>query len=342
MSVRLLALSLLAAIATAAEQRITLYTYSEYIDPALVERFTAETGIAVALDFYEAQEEMLARLQTGAAVGDVLVASDVVIPPLIAQGHVRALDPSLLPSSGNLMVQFRDPQCDRGGVHTRPYLWGPIGVAYDKRAVKEPISWAQILDPARQPEGKVVLMDESRTMLSSALIAAGQDPNSTDPALVAAAGQTLALAKNSPRCIGFDNGVGALNQVMAGQAALAVVYNGDAVRAMPDCAHLGYAVPSEGAVVAVDHLLVLAKSANAAAAHRFIEFLLQPDVAAQNANYLQYATPNQAAMPKIDPAQAANPGIYPPEAVRPLLKSLNDTGAGERIYEQVWEAVKGG
>jgi spermidine/putrescine transport system substrate-binding protein len=327
-----------ATAASAAEVRV--YMYSEYIDPEIPKQFEKLTGTKVVIDVYEAQEEMLAKLRAGGASQyDVVVASDVVVQPLIKLHLVRKLDPKLIPNAANVAAMFRDPAFDRGNLYSWPYQWGTVGLMYRKDAVKGPVSWNLIFDAARQP-GPFVLMDEMRSQIGVALKVLGRPMNSREPADLKSAGDLLLTAKGSSKCLGFSGGVDGKNKVMAGEATVAVVYNGDAVKAMAENQDVAFAVPVEGSIVAVDNLLVCVAAPHPEAAHAFIDYILDAKVGAQLSNFNRYATPNQAALPFIAPADAANPAIYPPADLTRKLSSLEDVGADSRLYDEVWTAVK--
>jgi spermidine/putrescine transport system substrate-binding protein len=210
---------------------------------------------------------------------------------------------------------------------------------YRKDAVKGPVSWALVFDEAKQP-GPFAFMDEMRSQVGAALKFLGKPMSSHDAGDLKAAGELMLKAKKSPKCLGFLGGVDGKNKVLAGEAAVAVVYNGDAVKAMADNPDVAFAVPAEGSLLAVDNLLIPAQAPQAEAAHAFIDFILDAKVGAQLSNFNRYATPNKAAMPFITKADAQNPAIYPPDALMSKLGSLQDVGADSRLYDEVWTAVK--
>lgn len=331
------ALAAAAALATAADG-ITVYLYSEYMDPAIPPAFTARTGIPVRLDTYESQDDMLAKLQAGGTSAyDVVIASDVLIPAMVKLGLIRPLEP--IANAANVDARFRDPPYDRGNRHSLPYQWGTVGLLYRTDRVQGEIGWALLFDPARQP-GPFVLMDEMRTTLAAAQLARGGDVNSRAPEEVAAAGRLLLEAKRSAKCLGFDGGVGGMNKVLAGEAALAMVYNGDAVRNMPADGSCAYAVPKEGSGIWVDVMTVSAQAPNSAGAHAFIDYILDPEVGARLSNFVRYASPNAAARPLLTKADLDNPAIYPSPAVMDTLRYQEDVGEASAVYDEVWTAVK--
>jgi spermidine/putrescine transport system substrate-binding protein len=157
---------------------------------------------------------------------------------------------------------------------------------------------------------------------------------------VRAAGERVLAAKRSDLALGFEGGVGGKNKVLSGAAALAIVYNGDAIRGIEEDPQVGFAVPREGSIVWVDAMAVPAHAPHPEAAHQFIDYLLRPEVGARLANFNRYATPNRAALPHLSPGDRADPAIYPPPEVMAKLEHVQDLGHATQLYDEVWTAVK--
>ena len=331
-----------AAPAKPAEGRLNVYMYSEYIDPALPGLFEKATGLKVRIDVYEAAEEMMGKLQHAGGVSqyDVVVASNYLIPVMAQLGLLQPLDMAKIPNKVNMDPMFVNPPYDPGNKHGLAYQWGTIGLMYRKdKAPDIAKSWQAIFDPAKQP-GPFVMMDETRPMLSAALIVLGKSINTRDKADLQAAGELLLKAKASKSCLGFDGGVGGKNKVVAGEAVMAVVYNGDAVKAMPEEPNAAFFVPEEGTMLWVDCMMIPAKAPNADGAHRFIDFILDAKVGAQLSNFNRYATPNQAAMEFIKPEDKANAAIYPTPEQLKKMQYVEDMGKDMPLYDEVWTSVK--
>ncbi len=330
------------ALGAADKPTVTVFMYSEYIDPEVPAAFEKATGYPLKIEVYEAQEDMIAKLRAGATNQyDVVVATDTVITSMIKLKLVQPLDAKLIPNRANVDKRFLDPAYDQGSAYSLPYQWGTIGLLYDSakapKGVTPTWAWAFVED---QMFGPVTLMDEQRSIMGCALKFLGKPMNSRDPKDVQAAADVLIKAKKARQCLGFDGGVGGKNKVLAGQAALAVVYNGDAVRAVSEKPGLAYAVPKEGSNFWVDCLLVTSQAPNLAGAHAFINYVLDAKVAAQISNFNRYATPVAAAMPHITPADAADKAIYPDAATLKTLETIDDLGKDTRLYSDAWTAVK--
>ncbi len=346
---RLLAALVLLALTSSlgAVEEVVVYMYSEYIDPELVGAFEAQTGMRCRIDVYESSEEMFAKVSQagGDSQYDVLVVSDVIVPALVKSRLVRELDRSLIPNATNVDRAFTDPPFDPGSKFSLPYQWGTIGLMYRKDKIPVPpeeASWAAVFDTPHQP-GAFVLMDSLRDTLGIALRYLGHDMNSTDPAHLRAATDLLLRAKSSALCKGFEGGVGGKNKVLAGEADLAVVYNGDAIRGINEEDKrdtLAFVVPREGSVIWTDVMVITTRAPNAAGGHRFIDFILEAKNGAQLSNFNRYPSPNAASLPMILEEDRVNPEIYPSPQRMSKLAYLHDLGAATRLYDEAWTAVK--
>jgi spermidine/putrescine transport system substrate-binding protein len=342
---RHLLLAALLAPAIAADP-VTVFMYSEYIDEKIPEQFEKATGFPLKIEVYEAQEDMLAKLKTGGSDQyDVVVATDVMIKQLIGLKLVKPLDQALIPNMKHVSKDLLNPPYDQGNTYSLPYFWGTAGLMYDTAKVSGEPTWAWIFDAKQQP-GPFLMMDESKTMLGSTMLALGKPMNSRDPKDLNAAADALVAAKKSAKSLGFAGGVDGKNKVVAGEAAIAVVYNGDAARGIEEAAAgdkklaLAYAIPKEGGNIWVDCLLVTAKAPNKAGAHAFINYINLPEVAAQNANSMRYATPNASAIPLVDEKDRTNPVIYPGPEIKARLHYLEDAGKATKLLDATWTKVK--
>jgi len=322
-----------------AQKELRLFIWSEYMDPAILEAFSKQTGLRVRVDLYESNEELIAKLQAG-GVGqyDVIFPSDFYVPSIIQLKLVQPLDHAKIPNLKNLDDKFKNPPYDPGNRYSAAYQWGTTGLIYRKDRVPEPTSWAVLF---KEPKAPFILMDSPREMLGNALKYLGYSANTKNPKEVQQAGQLLLQAKRSRYFLGFEGGVGGKNRVVAGAATYAVVYNGDAVKAADENpGKVAFTIPQEGATLWVDSMMIPAKAPNPEGAHRFINFILDPKVGAQLSNFNRYATPNKAALPHINPADRKNPAIYPPGDLMKRLEFILDLGKDNRIYDEVWTAVK--
>ena len=330
--------------APAPPRELNLYMWSEYIDPQIPADFTAKTGVRVNVSLYESSEEMLAKLQHagGSSQYDLAVVSNMLVPTLVQLKLVQALDQGRIPNRNNLDALFIDPAYDPGNHYSLAYQWGTVGLLYNKSKLPdlEP-SWAVLFDPGKV-RGSFVLIDEMRDQLGAALIFLGHSANSTDPEQLRRAGQLVLEAKKSTRSRGFEGGVGGKNKVAAGLADLAVVWSGDALRAIEEDprGELAYLVPREGSIVWADVMVLPAQAPNPEAAHQFIDYLLDAQVGAQLSRYTRYASPNKAARQFLPKEDLENPVLYPPPEILSRLEYQREVGEQVRLYDEVWTEVK--
>ena len=320
---------------------VTVLEYSEYIDPAMLAEFTERTGYPVQLELYEAQEEMVGKLQaSGAGQYDVIVASDVMIPQMVNLHLIQPLDTTQIPNRQNVEARFRNAPFDPGNRYTLPYLWGTTGVLYrDSALAPDSMSWADLLDPTKVRE-PFIMIDESRTLLSIALNAAKLDPNSKTPADIRKAASLLVAAKSSPKCLGFDGSASGRDKVLARTTWASIIFSGEAVTAIHQDSTLQYSIPKEGSSIWVDVMTLSATSPNTAGGQAFINYILDAQAGAKLANFVHYGSPNTASRPYLNPEDLKNLVIYPDSSIMARLQFLSEPGGAARLFDEAWTTVK--
>lgn len=324
---------------SAAEAKLNIFIWSEYLDPQVVKDFEQQFACKVTVDVYEDAESMLAKLQGGGtALYDLVVPPDHLVATMVKLNLLAPLRPANLPNLKNLDAKFANPPYDRGNQYSVAYQWGTVGLLVRPAAGKPvPETWGLMFDAKQQP-GKFVLMDSVRDTLGAALKFKGHSLNSTEIPHLKEARDLVIEAKR--RAAGFDGSVGAKNKVVGKSVAAAIVYSGEACRAMTDDASLRYIIPREGSQIWVDNLCIPAKAPHRDLAEKFINFALEAKTGARLANFGQFATANAAAKPFVKPDDAKNPAIYPPADVMAKLEFLEDLGAKTKLYDEAWTQVK--
>ena len=339
--VLLAALMLFMATPALAEE-VNILIWSEYMPDEIPQQFEAKYGIKPKFTYFESIDELMAKLQHGALEQyDLIMSGDYIMPAMTAMDLLAELDHSKLPNLKNLKPAFLDPVFDPGNKHSVAYQWGFIGVLYNKTLVDASSqSWDLVLNPDTNAK-QFALLDSGHEMLGLALCSLGEDANTTDVDVLKKAANKLIAAKKAKGFAGFEPGVGARNKISAGVVHAAVVYSGDALRAMADEPDtLAFFTPKEGSVAFVDCLSISAKAKNPDGAYKFINYILDPEVGAQLSNWTQFPTPNAASMEFITPEDSTNPAIYPPEELMGRLQFLRDLGKDNRIYDELWTVVK--
>jgi spermidine/putrescine transport system substrate-binding protein len=340
----LTALVVLLAVNVWAEQKeLKVFIWSEYIDPQIPLDFEKETGIKVRMDLYESNEDMLAKLQAGGVSQyDIVVPTDFIMPALIHLGLLHELDHAKIPNLKNLKPTFTRASFDPGNKYSAAYQWGTVGLLYRTDMLKNYNgSWSTLFDPSKKP-GSFLLFDSSREMLGITLAYLGYDFNSAEPKELVAAADLLAATKQRADCLGFKGGVGGKNDVVAGTAAAAIVYNGDGLLAISDNPEIPmtFTIPKEGSNIWTDSMAIPAQAPNLEAAYKWINYILDAKVGAQLSNFNRYASPNAASMPFITPEDAVNPSIYPSEESMKTLHFSKDLGKKMKLVDEAWTRAK--
>jgi len=323
-------------------QRLYVLIYSEYMDPKIPKLFEKETGIEVIIDTYESTDEMMVRFQrgNGANYYDLVVVTDHIVPVLAKRKLIQPLEHSKIPNIKNISKTFMNPPYDRDNVYSLPYQWGTVGVMYrDDLMPKVDPTWGLIFNPNLQP-GPFVLINSMRDLIGAALKYQGRSFNSRKKTELQKSEELIIATKKSKKYSGFEGGVGGKNKVLAGDAAAAIVYNGDAVRAMKKDKRIGFIVPKEGSILWVDVMAVTAGAKNWGGAHAFINFILDPKIGAMLSDFNRYATPNAASLPLVRLQDRQDQGIYPSAAVMKKMEFLEDVGKDNDLYIKVWKTIK--
>jgi len=292
--------------------RVGLCTWPSYHDPANLAAFEAATGAAVEVTVFGSNEEMLAKLQAGAAGYDVMVPSNFAIPDYVALDLLQPLDVSQLPHhdpSGHDR-RFLAPGLVRGRLYGVPKNWGHSGFVYNANALAErPTSWREFWDLARGPlSGRVLVNDYQITTLGFALKYFGYSFNSTDPAELAEAERLLLEVK--PHLFGITSDYKPL--LLSGDAAASICWSGDGLQLRREDPAFVYRIGREGGEIWADYYCIPADAPNPAGAHALIDFLLTPEVAAREVQAHGYAPTDARVRALLPPELVADPLLFPP------------------------------
>lgn len=337
------ALGLLASacIATAADVKVLMW--SDYIDPDICKQFKEATGQDVKVDVYEDTESMMAKLQAagGDSQYDVVVGADHSISVLTKLNLIQKLDKSKIPNAKNVSDMFASPPFDPGLQYSQPYQWGTMGIIYNKKKMPNfKPSWDAFFG-AKHP-GTFMMLDSMRDTISAGLMADSKSINARDLKDIQNAGKKIIAAKKSKQCLGFDGSPANAKKVASGQCDFALVYNGDALNAIKEAKteDVDYAVPESGSQIWVDVMVIPAHAPNVNGAHQFINYIMDAKIGAQLSNYINYASPNKAALPMVDEASRKDVRIYPTEAMTKKFEFLEDVGKATQNYDKVWTSIK--
>ena len=334
-----------------AEQVVNVYNWSDYIDPEVIQGFEQATGIKVRYDVFDSNEVLETKLLTGNSGYDVVVPSAYFLQRQVQAGVFAPLDKSKLPGLVNSDPELaaRAARHDPGNAHSVVYMWGTTGIGYDRAKVEAimpdaPVdSWKLIFDPAVLAKFKdcgVSMLDDPTDMVGTALLYLGKDPNSESEADLKAAEDLLLQIRPYLRTIHSSQYI---DQLANGELCIVVGYSGDVLQARDRAEEagkpldIGYSIPQEGALMWFDTLAIPADAAHKDAAHQFIEYLLQPAVAAKNSDFVNYANANKAATPLVNADLRNDTNIYPtPEVAARLQPSLAKSAEFTRALNRSW------
>ena len=330
---------------------LNVYNWSDYIDPQVLQDFERETGIKVRYDVFDSNEVLETKLLTGNSGYDVVVPSAYFLERQVKAGVFRKLDKSQLPGLANLDrgIVEQAARHDPGNEHSVVYMWGTTGIGYDAAKVKAimpdaPVdSWQLVFDPAVISKFKdcgVSMLDDPTDMVGTALLYLGKDPNSEAEADLKAAEELLMKIRPYLRTIHSSQYI---DQFANGELCVVVGYSGDVLQARDRAAEAGkpidivYSIPREGALMWFDTLAIPADAEHPDNAHRFIEYLLRPAVAAANSDFVSYANANAAATQLLSAELRDDPGIYPGDEVKARLQpSLARSAEYTRALNRAW------
>lgn len=313
--------------------------WSEYIDPTVLDDFTRQTGIKVVYSTYDSNEALYAKMKLTEGGCDVVVPSTYFVSKMAKEGLLAPLDRTKLPNVAHLDPALMDQDYDKGNAVSVPYMWGLSAIAVDSAKIdpKKVTAWADLWKP--EFKGQVLLLDDVRETFAMALRSLGYSGNTTDPKQIEQAYQRLAALLPSVRKFDSESPKDAYLQ---GDAAIGMLWNGEAYLAQQENPKLVLVYPKEGTVMWIDSLAIPRNAKRIAEAHALVNFLLEPAIGKRNSEAVGYGTPNLGAQKLLDPAMAANPVAYPGADVLAKAELQVDIGDAITVYEQYWQQLKGG
>jgi putrescine transport system substrate-binding protein len=366
------ALSLLAALlvvalalpapSTGQSRRVNIYNWSDYVEPGVIEAFSKETGISVKYDTFDSNDTLETKLLAGRSGYDVVVPTGYFLERQIKAGVFQPLDKSKLPNIANVWPEIAQRLAiyDPGNRYAVNYMWGTTGIGYNVKKAREILgvsgsvadamaSWDIVFKPesvARFKDCGVHMLDSSDDILLTALKYLGLDPNSTAAADLEKAAELMMKIRPSVRKFHSSE---YLNALASGEICLVVGWSGDIKQAQKRAAEakagieVGYAIPKGGAQMWFDNFAIPKDAKNVQEAHEFINFMLSPEAAARNSNFVSYANGNLASQKFVDKAVLKDATVYPDEATMRRLYTI--TAADQktlRLTNRLWTKVKTG
>jgi putrescine transport system substrate-binding protein len=361
MKIRLLAAALAGIVALPAfaqDNVLHVYNWSDYIAEDTVAKFEAETGIDVVYDVYDSNEVLEAKLLAGNSGYDVVVPTSSFLQRQVAAGVYLPLDKSKLPNLKNMdpALMEKAQAYDPGNEHAVIYMWGTIGIGYNKAKVEERLgadapvdSWKLVFDPeyaAKLADCGVTMLDSSTDMLQIAAAYLGLDPATTEAADFEKAADLLMQVRPHVR---YFNSSQYISDLANGEICVAVGFSGDvyiaAARAVEaeNGIEIAYSLPTEGTQLWFDMMAIPADAPNPEAAYKWMNFIMEPEITADITDYVSYANANLASMPFVDEAVKGDPSIFPPpEVMSKLFTTVTYGPRVDRTITRLWTKVRTG
>lgn len=334
------ALSLTACGKSAENGKVVVYNWGEYIDPDTLDMFEEETGIEVVYDEFETNELMYPKVATGATAYDVICPSDYMVDKMIREGLLQELNFDNIPNAkANIGEQYweESDQFDPGNKYSVPYCWGTVGILYNKTMVDDVVdSWDILWD--EKYAGQILMQDSVRDIYMVALMKNGFSCNSLDENELSIATQDLIDQKPLVQAYVVDE---VRDKMIGNEAAIGVIYSGEAIYTQRENPDLEYVIPKEGTNVWIDNWVIPANAENVENAEKFINFMCRADIALMNFEYITYSTPNDAARELIEDEDIKNsPIAFPDLSLYNLETYLYLGDEGDELYNNFYKEVK--
>ena len=318
-----------------AQEKLALYNWGDYINPDVLTRFTAETGIEVSLDTYSSNEEMLAKIQAGATGYDIVFPSVHMNDIMIKLGLLEKTGINTHPDFANIDPAFLRAKEDPASEYCLPYAWGTVGIFYNEDVAGPITGWADFFAIPEKTGARISLLDDMREVMAIGLIMNGKSVNSVEPDDIKAATDYVLAQKDKVTAFTYES----MPLLASGDLAAAHFFVGGNVF-FTEMPNVKYVIPAEGGTMYQENICVLASAPNKAAAQRFMEFYLQPEIAALNVAQQFNGTPNIPANELTPDFIQSNPNINVPPETMARLQIFEDIGAGLRAYDRAWNTIR--
>lgn len=321
-------------------EQVIIYNWGEYIDPEVLDMFEEETGIQVIYEEFETNEIMYPKIQSGAIAYDLVCPSDYMIQKMIQNDLLQPLNFDNIPNAKNIGQVYyeKSRQFDPDNQYSIPYCWGTVGILYNTKMVEEPIdSWTVLWDT--QYKDNILMQDSVRDAFAVALKTLGYSLNSTSIHELTQAKDLLVQQKPLVQAYVIDQ---VRDKMIGNEAAIGVIYSGEAIYTQTENPDLAYVVPKEGSNMWIDSWVMPKNAPNKENAEKFLDFLCRPEIALMNFEYITYSTPNEKARELIeDPAIRNSEIAFPGDSILSRCETFTYLGEdADEVYNQLWREVK--
>jgi spermidine/putrescine transport system permease protein len=321
-------------------EKLVVYNWGEYIDPEVLTMFEEETGIDIVYEEFETNEILYPKISSGAIAYDVICPSDYMIQRMIENDLLSEINFDNIPNLKNIGKQYLEQsrQFDPENKYSVPYCWGTVGILYNKMMVDEPVdSWSILWDP--KYKDNILMQDSVRDAFGVTLKYLGYSLNSIDLDELTEAKNLLIEQKPLVQAYVIDQ---VRDKMIGNEAALGVIYSGEAIYTQKENPNLEYVIPKEGSNIWIDSWVIPKNAEHKENAEKFINFLCRPDIALMNFEYIMYSTPNEAARELIEDESIRNSEIaFPDLSKYDNLETFQYLGTeADQVYGDLWNKVK--
>ncbi|MBG9542173.1 ABC transporter substrate-binding protein [Cytobacillus firmus] len=308
---------------------LTIFNWGDYIDADLVDKFEQETGIKVIYETFDSNEAMMTKIEQGGTAYDIAVPSEYAIEKMKEEDLLLPVDHSKIPNLKYIDPRFMDLPFDPENEYSIPYFWGTVGILYNTDILgdKKITSWNDLWDP--ELKNQILLIDGAREVMGMGLNSLHYSLNDKDKDHLIEAKEKLdRLTPNIKAIVGDE-----IRMLMENdEAGIGVVWSGTAQELMWEKDNLEYVVPEEGSNLWFDNMVIPKTAKNPEAAHQFMNFILDPENAAQNTEYVGYSTPNKEAQKYMDEETISDERFYPDEEMTARLEVYENLGKRMLAY----------
>lgn len=317
---------------------VNVFNWEDYISEETLQMFTRETGIQVNYMNFTTNEDMLVQVEATPSSFDVVFPSDYAVERMATQGLLEKINFANIPNASQIMPSLKNTTYDPTGEYSVPYMWGTVGILYNTKMVTEPVdSWAILWDT--KYANNVFMMDSIRDTMGITLKYLGESMNTRDPIALEKAKELLIQQKQAGIVKAYQVDE-TKDKMVAGEAALALMWSGDAQYAIDLNPDLAYVVPKEGSNIWVDAMVIPKGAKNKENAETFIDFMCRPDIAQINCEEIWYSSPNVGAIELMGEEYTENSVMNPSEEVITSCEYFNDIQDFIEIYNALWLEIK--
>jgi spermidine/putrescine transport system substrate-binding protein len=321
-------------------RQLNIFSWADYLQPEAIPEFEKRYNVKIVYDTFASNEALLARMQAGKVDYDIIVPTSYAVTKLKHLNLLKAIDKQRLANYKYLMPRFRDMHYDPGNQYSIPYTFGTTGIAFNTEAwsragAAAPSDWDAFWD--KRFAGRMTLLEDARETIGLALKRRGYSYNTLDQRQINEALGDLVQQKPLTMCYSSDQ---VIIYMASGDSHLSLAFSGDAHQARRTNKQVGYAIPSSGASLWIDNMCIPASAPHEDMALKWIDYILDPKIAAALTNATYYPTPNTAARAGVLPELLADKTMYPSEQVLDRCEQIHDIGEGIFVYDRAWTELK--